>query len=180
MNELDQLLNKRGIKFVRYADDMVVFCGSRKAAERILGNMKEFIENKLFLRVNETKTKIIKVSKDLQFLGFSYTNRVSSERKEQDPSLKWFPTVHRKKLTKLKDSLKALLDRKAPNGIEAIQEKVKAKLCGWCNYFKGCIPKTWMKKCDSWLRRRIRQIYWKQWKTPMNREANFRKRCKGT
>ncbi|MBQ7738528.1 MAG: group II intron reverse transcriptase/maturase [Desulfovibrionaceae bacterium] len=84
LNELDQNLEKRNIKFVRYADDMVVFCGSYRAAERILGNIKKFIEEKLFLRINETKTKIIRVSKEVQFLGFSYTNKTTAKRKKEE------------------------------------------------------------------------------------------------
>ena len=177
LNELDQMLDKRNIKFVRYADDMVVFCGSKRAAERILSNMKEFIEGKLFLRINETKTKILKVSNQVQFLGFSFTRKVKAKRRLPNPHLKWFPTVHRKKLTKVKDAIKEILDRRAPGGIKAIKEKLAGKLRGWCNYFKGCIPAQWMKRIDGWIRRRIRQLYWKQWKTPRNREAKFRILC---
>jgi len=179
LNELDQRLDKNNIKFVRYADDMVVFCGSYKAAVRILLKMKKFIENKLFLRVNETKTKIIKVSKNVQFLGFSFTDRVNAKRKKQNPKQRWFPTVHGKKLTKVKTAIKEILDRRAPGGIQAVKEKLARKLRGWCNYFKQCIPVRWMKQTDGWMRRRIRQLYWKQWKTPTNREANFRIRCVG-
>ena len=176
LNELDQILDQRKIRFVRYADDMVVFCGSRKAAERILEGMKKILENKLFLKVNETKTKIIKVSKDVQFLGFTFTNRVKVSRKEQNPSQRWFPTVHLKKLVKIRNVLEDLLDRKCPEGLKKTKEKLTLKLRGWCNYFKGCIAEKWMNQMDGWIRRRIRQIYWKQWKKPANRAANFKKR----
>lgn len=177
LNELDQRLDKRNIKFVRYADDMVVFCGSKRAAERILGDMKNFIEKKLFLRINETKTKIVKVSKDVQFLGFTYTNRVSANRKKRNPQWKMFPTVHRKKLVKVKSAIKDILDRRAPGGMQAIKERLARKLRGWCNYFKQCIPERWTKEIDGWIRRRIRQMYWKQWKTATNRWVNFKMRC---
>ena len=153
---------------------MVVFCRSKRAAERILSNMKDFIERKLFLRINETKTKIVKVSNKVQFLGFTFTKKVKAKRKLPNPNQKWFPTVHRKKLSKVKSAIKEILDRRAPGGIEAVKKKLANKLCGWCNYFKECIPVQWMKQTDGWIRRRIRQLYWKQWKTPRNREAKFR------
>ena len=77
LNELDQLLDSRGIKFVRYADDMVIMCGSKKAAERILENVTNFLEKKLFLKVNKDKTKILHASEKSQFLGFGFTTRVN-------------------------------------------------------------------------------------------------------
>ncbi|MBQ7738529.1 MAG: hypothetical protein IJT59_02600 [Desulfovibrionaceae bacterium] len=72
------------------------------------------------------------------------------------------------------------MDRRAPGGLQAVKDKLAGKLRGWCSYFKGCIPVTWMKQIDGWIRRRIRQIYWKQWKTPQNREMQFKQRCVGT
>ena len=88
LNELDQRLDNQNVKFVRYADDMVVFCRSKRAAERILSNMKDFIERKLFLRINETKTKIAKVSNKVQFLGFTLTKKVKAKRKLPNPNQK--------------------------------------------------------------------------------------------
>ena len=79
LNELDQLLDSRGIKFVRYADDMVIMCGSKKAAERILENVTNFVEKKLFLKVNKDKTKILHASEKSQFLGFGFTTRVNQK-----------------------------------------------------------------------------------------------------
>lgn len=176
LNELDTLLDGRNVKFVRYADDMVVFCGSRKAAERILGHIKNFVEKKLFLKVNETKTKIVQVSKEVQFLGYAFTRWVSAARQRENPQCKWYPTVHEKKQAKLRTALKEILDRKAPGGIEKAKRKLELKLRGWCNYFKGCIPIGWMKDTDQWIRRRIRQMYWKQWKKRQNRYEQFKRR----
>ena len=175
LNELDQLLDSRGIKFVRYADDLVAFCGSRKAAERVLGNIKKFVEKKLFLKVNETKTKIVHVSDDVQFLGFTFTQRVNEERKRRSLRWKWFPSVHPKKRTKLHTVLKTLLDRRAPGGIEKAKRQLRLKLRGWCAYFGESIPRTWMRDTDQWIRRRIRQIYWKQWKTPEARHRAMKR-----
>lgn len=173
LNELDSLLDKTGTKFVRYADDMCVFCKSKKAAERKLRHIKKFVENKLFLRINETKTKIVKVGRNVQFLGFSFTNKVSQKRREEEPKRKWFPTVHKKKRLKLQKTIKEVLDRRAPGGIAQTQATLKLKLRGWCAYFKGCIPKGWSKTIDGWIRRRIRQLYWKQWKTKSRRYREF-------
>ena len=175
LNELDQYLDKLKTNFVRYADDMCVFCGSKKAAERKLRHIKRFIEKKLFLKVNETKTKIVKAGPQVQFLGFSFTIRVGKKRRRKHPKRKWFPTVHRKKRSKLREALKILLDRKAPKGIKATMVSLERKVRGWCNYFKGCILTSWMKAVDGWMRRRIRQIYWKQWKTKSRRFREIKK-----
>lgn len=175
LNELDMFLDKTNTKFARYADDMCIFCGSKKAAERKLYRIKRFIENKLFLRVNETKTKIVRAGSKVQFLGFSFTSKVGKRRRKAFPKRKWFPTVHKKKRTKLHEAVKALIDRRAPGGIKATMDNLKLKLRGWCAYFKGCIPSTWMKTLDAWLRRRIRQLYWKQWKTRRRRYWEIRK-----
>lgn len=173
LNELDKYLDQTNTKFVRYADDICVFCGSKKAAERKLRLIKSFIEKKLFLKINETKTKIVKAGPEVQFLGFSLTSKVGKQRRKENPELKWFPTVHKKKRLKLTTALKEILDRRAPGGIAVLKAKLACKLRGWCGYFKGCIPQAWKKKVDGWLRRRIRQMYWKQWKTRRRRYLEF-------
>ncbi len=176
LNELDQLLDSRGIKFVRYADDMVILCGSKKAAERILANVTEFVEKKLFLKVNKDKTKILHACEKSQFLGFGFTQRVSQRKKKERPSQKYFATVHEKKRAKFLKNIKLILDRKAPGGIAKVKEDLKVFIRGWCNYFKGAIPSAWMKETDALIRRRIRQMLWKQWKKPENRYKEFLKR----
>ena len=169
LNELDQLLDSRGIRFVRYADDMVIMAKSWKAAERTLENVKDFLENKLFLKVNEQKTKIGIASEKSQFLGFAFTKRVSKQRKEKNPKATWFATVHRKKKDKFQVKVREILDRRAPGGIDAVKLKLERYLVGWAMYYGNAVPPTWTEQVDQWMRRRIRQIYWKQWKTPQNR-----------
>ena len=176
LNELDQLLDSRGIKFVRYADDMVILCGSKKAAERILGNVTEFIEKKLFLKVNKDKTKILQACEESQFLGFGFTQKISRRKKEEYPTPKFFAIVHEKKRTKFLKNIKVILDRKAPGGISKVKEKLKVYIRGWGNYLKGAIPSSWMQKTDSLIRRRVRQLLWKQWKKPQKRYTEIRKR----
>lgn len=176
LNEADQLLDSRGIKFVRYADDMVIMTKSLKAAERALKNIKDFLENKLFLKVNEQKTKINVASEKSQFLGFAFTKKVSADRKKRTPEATWFATVHQKKRDKLKTKIRETLDRRAPGGIKAIQEKLKRQLVGWAMYYGNAIPKAWQTEIDQWIRRRIRQLHWKQWKTPQNRQRQCARR----
>ena len=178
MNELDQLLDSRGIKFVRYADDMVIFCGSKKAAERILANVTSFIEKKLFLKVNTDKTKILHACEETQFLGFAFTTRVSAKRRKEHPTWKFLPIVHKKKRLKLVESLKTTLDRRAKGGIDVVKRRLLLKLRGWCNYFEGAIPRSWMEDTDAWIRRRVRQLLWKQWKKPSKRKEEYTKRVK--
>src|SRR5574344_73171 len=176
LNELDQLLDSRGIKFVRYADDMVILCGSRKAAERILANVTKFVEEKLFLKVNTDKTKILHASEKSQFLGFGFTTKVNAKRKQARPTQKFFATVHRKKRDKLVKSIKEILNRRAIGGIKYVHNKLLLKLRGWCNYFRDAIPQTWGRATDKLIRRRIRQLLWKQWKNPGKRHQEFKKR----
>lgn len=179
LNELDQKVEDKGIRAVRYADDAVFFARSRKAAQRILAWVSNFIEKKLILKVNQEKTKILKVgSPEVQFLGFSFTNSVTKKKKARFPDYKYFPVVHRKKRTKLKEKLRALTDRKAIGGIDVVKAKLRLALKGWANYFKKAVPVWWRIQTDSWLHRRIRQLLWKQWKKPRKRYEELKKRWK--
>ena len=89
-----------------------------------------------------------------------------------------FTTVHRKKRDKLIKVLKELLDRRAKGGIERVKKALELKLSGWCNYFGEAIPVTWRNSVDQWIRRRIRQLLWKQWKKPENRRREFCRRLR--
>ncbi|WP_304625188.1 reverse transcriptase domain-containing protein [uncultured Parasutterella sp.] len=129
LHELDAKLMSRGIRAVRYADDAVIFAKSRNAAERIL--TKRFLEEKLYLKVNDQKTKILRIgSSVMQFLGFCFTTLVGKQKRERYPAYKYFPVIHRKKQQKLKEDLRALLERKASGGISAVQGKLRRKLKG--------------------------------------------------
>ena len=179
LHELDMKIESRGLKAVRYADDCVVFTRSKKAAERALAWITKFVETKLFLKVNQSKTKILKVGDpEVQFLGFSFTTRVSKAKKEKFPKCQFFPVVHHKKRHKLKEELKTILDRKAPGGIEKAKRKLKLKLRGWYQYFRRAVPKKWIREMDEWMRRRIRCLLWKQWKKPQKRYQEISRRVK--
>ena len=111
-------------------------------------------------------------------IGFSFTNSVTKKKKARFPDYKYFPVVHRKKRTKLKEKLRALTDRKAIGGIDVVKAKLRLALKGWANYFKKAVPVWWRIQTDSWLHRRIRQLLWKQWKKPRKRYEELKKRWK--
>lgn len=177
LNELDQLLDQRGVKFVRYADDMCIFAKSQRAAERILGNVTRFIEKDLFLKVNMDKTKICRTGPEMQILGFTLVSVKSAKLKRVLPRYcRLYPSVTLKKRKQFEIKVKRLLSRKAPGGIQQTLIKYNMFVRGWHNYYKGALPIGWTKDMCSRIRRRIRQLYWKQWKTAPNRHENAKKR----
>ena len=153
LNELDKELERRGHRFVRYADDCMIFCKSRKSAERTLDNIIPFIEGKLFLKVNRKKTKVAHINK-VKYLGYSFYRFKGKCRFR----------VHPKSTTKMKNKIRELTDRN--NGISNAkrEEKYQQFVRGWVNYFKLADMKKLLKETDEWARRRIRAVYWKQWK----------------
>ena len=153
LNELDKELEKRGHRFVRYADDLTIFCKSKRSAQRTLGNIIPFIERKLFLKVNGDKTTVDLASR-VKFLGFSFY-RYKGETRVR---------IHSKSITKMKRKVKELTARSNGMGNKTRIEKLKSYIMGWTNYFKIADMKSLLTKVDEWLRRRIRMIYWKQWK----------------
>lgn len=165
LNELDQELEKRGHKFVRYADDMCILFKSKRAAERTFISIKKFIEQKLFLEVNEDKTKICHLSQDVKFLGYTFYKR----RNKDSGGEEWKTAVHKKSRKKFKNTVREILDRRCPLGLEKCKSKLRKFITGWANYFKYGLTKSGRLKLDQWIRRRIRQMYWKIWKTPRTR-----------
>lgn len=155
LNELDHELERRGHRFTRYADDMMIFCRSKRAAERTLENIKPYIERKLFLKLNEQKTKICHVTDpELKFLGFGFWQAKTGVKARP----------HQKSKAKCKERLRELTSRSRGQSLDVFRQKLKAFVEGWVNYFRNSSMKTFVEQTDEWLRRRIRQIYWKQWK----------------
>lgn len=153
LNELDKELERRGHKFVRYADDCIIFCKSRRGAQRTLQNILPFIEEKLFLRVNRDKTKVAHSSK-VKYLGYSFY------RSKGECRLR----VHPKSVDKMKGKLRDLTQRNNGWGNEDRALKLTQFIRGWVNYFALADMKSMLSSIDEWLRRRIRAIYWKQWR----------------
>ena len=153
LNELDKEIESRGHRFVRYADDCMIFCKSRKSAERTLKNIIPFMERKLILKVNRKKTGVEHISK-VKYLGYSFYRYKGKCRFR----------VHPKSVTKMKNKIRELTDRNKGMSNAAREEKYQQFVRGWVNYFKLADMKNLLKATDEWARRRIRAVYWKQWK----------------
>jgi group II intron reverse transcriptase/maturase len=164
LNELDKELARRGHRFVRYADDCMIFCKSKKSAERTLKSIVPYIEEKLFLKVNRTKTCVAHISK-VKYLGYSFYRYKGKCRLR----------VHPKSVRKMKDKIRKLTNRSNGWGNEYRAIKLKQFIRGWVNYFRMADMKSLLRSNDEWLRHRIRAIYWKQWKKVKTRFRELKK-----
>jgi RNA-directed DNA polymerase len=153
LNELDKELERRGHPFVRYADDLVIFCKSKRSAERTLANTVPYIENKLFLRVNREKTMAAYISK-VKFLGYSFYVYKGEGRLR----------VHPNSIAKMKERIKSLTSRSNGWGYARRKEALRQYITGWVNFFKLADMHKLLVGVDEWYRRRLRMIIWKQWK----------------
>ena len=162
LNELDKELERRGHPFVRYADDAVLFCKSKRAAERLRESITEFIEKKLHLKVNKEKT-IVSYIRGVKFLGYSfYVNRGKCKL-----------MVHPKAKAKMKSKLKELTSRSNGWGYARRKQELTSYIRGWIGYYHLANMKAFLVGIDEWLRRRIRMCIWKAWKMPQTRTANL-------
>jgi group II intron reverse transcriptase/maturase len=153
LNEMDRELESRGHRFVRYADDLVILCRSKRSAERTLVNITPYIENKLFLKVNREKTKTAYI-RDIKFLGYSFYVYKGEGRLR----------VHQKSVAKMKERIKTLTSRSNGWGYARRKEALRQYINGWVNYFKLADMKALLERVDEWYRRRLRMVIWKQWK----------------
>ena len=164
LNECDKELEKRGHRFVRYADDLMVFCKSKKAAQRTLEHTLPFIEGKLFLKVNREKTKVAHVNY-VKYLGHSfYIHREEGRLR-----------IHPKSIQKLKDKIREVTGRSNGMGIQERKDRLNQVVRGWTNYFKKADAKNALKALDEWLRSRIRMVTWKRWKKIRTRYTNLKR-----
>ncbi|HZJ88895.1 MAG TPA: group II intron reverse transcriptase/maturase [Sphaerochaeta sp.] len=166
LNECDQELNLRGHRFVRYADDLVIFCRSRKAAERTLNSTVRYLEKVLKLKVNREKTSVSKLG-GINFLGYGFFYNWRIE--------KWDLRLHEKSQAKLKAKLKELTQRSNGWSLAYRQKRLNQLIRGWVAYFKLAKCKRIIERIDQWLRRRIRMLYWKMWKRIRTRYRNLRR-----
>ncbi len=164
LNELDHELQKRGHRFVRYADDMVILCRSKASAEQTLEHIIPYIEKKLFLKVNREKT-VVAYAGRIKFLGYGFYKGRKGFR----------PRVHAKVKTKLKAKVKVLTSRRYVPSYEEWKKKLKRFVVGWTNYYKLADMGNWLKSIDEWMRRRIRAVFWKRWKRVRTRWQNLEK-----
>ena len=162
LTAFDCMLESRGHKFVRYADDCNIYVKSRRAAERVMINCTKFLEGKLKLKVNRNKSQVGSPLR-LKFLGFSMykTGKKAGIR------------PHGKSIKKFKDKIRELTSRKQARSIEVILKIMKRYTVGWLGYYSIADMESHIKRLNEWIRRRIRQIYWKQWKRIKTRHDNL-------
>jgi group II intron reverse transcriptase/maturase len=164
LNELDKLLESRGHKFVRYADDCNIYVRSKRAGERVLKSVTKFLEKDLKLTVNQQKTKVGSPSK-LQFLGF-HLMRTKNGAKPR-------PTDKAKK--KFKQEIKRITKRNRGRNFREILKELNRYTRGWINYYGIGKMKNFIAEINGWLRRRLRQYIWKSWKNIFTRMRNLMK-----
>jgi group II intron reverse transcriptase/maturase len=164
LNELDKELERRGHRFVRYADDMLILCKSKRSAERTMENLVPYIEKKLFLKVNQEKSAISYITK-AKFLGYSFYITKGEGRLR----------IHAKSAEKMRSKIRELTSRSNGWGKVRRKEALKRFITGWVHYFKLADMKRLMMETDEWYRRRLRMVFWKQWKRISTRQTNLMK-----
>ena len=166
LNELDKELEKRGLNFVRYADDCLIMVKSEKAANRVMESITTFITKKLGLKVNVEKSKIARPDQ-IKYLGFGFYKKINQN--------KWRPKPHIKSVEKFKYKLSQILLRKRGISLNQRLKELKYLIYGWVNYFRIADMKTLLTHIDERIRRKIRAIIWKQWKKIKKRYTCLRK-----
>lgn len=166
LNELDKELENRGHPFVRYADDCLIFCKSRRAAERTKDSIIRYIEEVLYLRVNRDKTQVGYIGR-IKFLGYGFYCDKTGELRL---------SVHPKSYYKFRSRLKILTGRSNGMGYEKRKTTLRLYITGWLEYFKLADMKSHLQRIDEWYRRRLRMCIWKCWKRARTRFKNLQ-RC---
>lgn len=166
LNKMDQELESRGLRFVRYADDCDIFVKSEMAANRVMKSMTSWLERKLILKVSATKTKVVRPTKS-DFLGFTFWKR-KDEWKSR-------PSEERKRNLYQKIREATVRKRAAAKTIGETIERVNQIVRGWINYFRIGSIKIFVKEFGEWMRHKIRVIYFKQWKRPETIYKNLAK-----
>ena len=166
LNELDKELEARKLRFVRYADDCVITVGSSAAANRVMHTITDWIERKLGLKVNMTKTKVTRPS-GLKYLGFGFW--------KDSKDGQWKARPHQDSVSKFKRKIKELTKRSWSVTMDLRILKLNEVIRGWINYFKIGSMKQKLKDIDERLRTRMRIVIWKQWKTGEKRQWGLRK-----
>jgi group II intron reverse transcriptase/maturase len=164
LDDLDKELERRGHRFCRYADDCNIYVKSMRAGERVMASITGYLERKLKLKVNATKSTVGRPWK-LKFLGYSMTS-------EQRPRLK----VSERSIKRLKSTLKIIFSRGRGRNIAKIIEELNPVLRGWIHYFKLAEVKDIFEELDGWIRRKLRCILWRQWKRTYTRVKKLMKR----
>jgi RNA-directed DNA polymerase len=159
LDELDRELERRGLRFVRYADDSNIYVRSERAGQRVMTSLTRFITQKLKLKVNETKSAVAQ-PQERRFLGFSFTGSLEVKR-----------VIAPKALDRFKKRVRDITRRAKGVSIEATVAKLAPYLRGWRGYFGFCETPEVLISLIRWVRLRLRAALWRQWKTPRRRRA---------
>lgn len=167
LNEFDQEMERRGVKVIRYADDIVVLAKSKRVAGRLLESCRRYLEGKLKLKMNAQKSKVVSVLaiKHFKFLGFCLGKNKKGV----------YIRAHRESLAKAKRKLRQLTRRNQGRNVRMVMENVKSFIRGWLGYYYVADIKRTLMSWNEWLRRRLRMYIWKQWKKPRTRIMNLKK-----
>jgi RNA-directed DNA polymerase len=164
LDVLDKELEKRGHRFVRYADDCNIYVRSRRAGERVMASVTRFLEQRLKLRVNTAKSAVAQPS-ERKFLGFSFTAEPRPRRR-----------IAPQALARCKARVRELTARTRGASLKQIIKELSIYLVGWRGYFGFCETPSVLHRLDQWIRRRLRAIAWKQWRRGRTRFAELRRR----
>lgn len=164
LDVFDKEMESRGVQIVRYADDIVIFAKSERAAFRLMESARSILEGRLKLKINEEKTRVISIySKKFKFLGFGIGKNGSGI----------YIQIHKKSFVKFKNKLRELTKRNQGKSLKAVLENLKVYCRGWLNYYGIASLSGKVNKIDEWLRRRLRMYIWKAWKRPKTRIINL-------
>ena len=165
LTAFDRELERRGHKFVRYADDVNIYVKSQRAAERVLKSVTEFLESKLKLKVNEIKSEAGSPLK-LKFLGFALHSTRTGQAGIR---------IHKKSVIRFKNKVRELTRRNQGRSIEFVLHRLRQYTNGWLNYYAIANMKEFMQKSSQWIRRKLRTYVWKQWKRIRTKFENLKK-----
>jgi RNA-directed DNA polymerase len=167
LDELDREIERRGLRFARYADDCNIYVRSSRAGTRVMESIVRFITTKLKLKVNAQKSAVARPW-ERKFLGFSFTSAGVPKRR-----------IAPKAVARFKERVRELTRRTGGVGIERMAEDLSQYLRGWIGYFGKCETPTVLQGLERWIRRRLRSTVWKQWKRGRVRFAELHKRGVG-
>ena len=153
LDDLDKELEKRGHRFVRYADDCNIYVKTQRAGERVMASVQAFLEQKLKLKVNPKKSKVDRATR-VKFLGFSFYKRKGEV----------LTRVAARSLERFREKLRRLTKRTRSGKLEGIIQEINQYTLGWIGYFRQANTPSVYEELDQWIRRRLRQIVWKRWK----------------
>jgi RNA-directed DNA polymerase len=164
LDDLDRELERRGHRFVRYADDCNIYVRTERAGQRVMESISDFITKKLKLKVNREKSAVA-VPWARKFLGFSFTSEKATRRRLAPKARKRF-----------EERIRELTGRNLGISMEKRIANLSQYMRGWMAYFRFCQTPSVFQELDSWIRRRLRCVQWKQWKTSKGRYKGLRKR----